>query len=736
MAKSRAPSKSTMNHGDYINFVREFFPLLPPGGICVGHAHIAKNALVSGSLDKFKQRLENIFSGVVDESGTQVDSQYLKKMIENLGLEKYLEDIHGPSHLSINTEEKSPYMARKNAILFAYKIRKSYLLKKKMELAEVKPLLSENIKHEKLQQDLQEFNERFPFINNLCEQEDFFSAIAGYQRAISFPFLSDNFYNLASQRASKYITNLLFAPIEAESDIVSALPMNYTIDRLQKIFNDLSIQLNEYIKETKEENQNQVLPLGLTIEAIIHAITVGYDKTSKKWILINANDLPIFTKEVELQNIAVEIFNAFSYMPELKSHNAETNLSKNINLAINIYVNKEKNHLKALISKWRQSNTVKEIMKLTPEMVNTQTSNQFDILSFAAAMNEIDLAKDILLANKDLINQIDERIFHYTPLMNAASHGNIEIVRFLLDCKANPNLIGGGHTALYCAIDNGFPEIVTMLLEAKADIHQKTAEGISPLVKAVDRSHTEVVRVLLKNKADPNITDIGFTPLTRATYKGRGHLEIVTLLCEAKADINVPAQENGYSPLILAALNGYTDIIKYLLNKSELNVEYVNEENTTAFFCACYAGKMSTVKVLFESKKADIDKLCGINKDFCPLSIAAISGHAEIVELLLKAGAKSDLKENKDINQSSLFKSCTSNEVKKVLTHYHKNLYESHITPITTIERKNDERQESDQPSSDLAKNTFFSSQNEKIEYTTDEKHKPSEPSLKKKKSL
>ena len=68
-------------------------------------------------------------------------------------------------------------------------------------------------------------------------------------------------------------------------------------------------------------------------------------------------------------------------------------------------------------------------------------------------------------------------------LINAASDGNTEIVKFLLEAKVNPNpnVQSNRWTALIWASDNGHTKIVKLLLEAKANPNIRNSYGNTAL---------------------------------------------------------------------------------------------------------------------------------------------------------------------------------------------------------------------------------------------------------------
>ena len=67
---------------------------------------------------------------------------------------------------------------------------------------------------------------------------------------------------------------------------------------------------------------------------------------------------------------------------------------------------------------------------------------------------------------------------------------------------------------LHIAAQNGYLEIVELLLEHGANPNVQDNDGRTPLHYAVENCHVDVARVLLDHGADPTIRDNeGMTPL-------------------------------------------------------------------------------------------------------------------------------------------------------------------------------------------------------------------------------
>jgi ankyrin repeat protein len=165
-----------------------------------------------------------------------------------------------------------------------------------------------------------------------------------------------------------------------------------------------------------------------------------------------------------------------------------------------------------------------------------------------------------------------------------------------------------GQSPAYIAAEQNLPEVLALLLEAKADPSAATTDdGTTPVYIAAEREHVELLRLLLEAKADPSAatTDDGTTPINIASE--RGHLDVVELLLEAKADPSTATVTDGATPVFAASQEGHLDVVAMLL-----------------------AAGATTSNVL---TGGDSYNGQGV------VSVAAEGGHLDVVRLLVAAGA-------------------------------------------------------------------------------------------------
>ncbi len=225
-------------------------------------------------------------------------------------------------------------------------------------------------------------------------------------------------------------------------------------------------------------------------------------------------------------------------------------------------------------------------------------------LNAAVRQGHVD-AVDYLLkhdAKIDLANRHGE-----TPLLVAASAGNLEMVKRLLDNGADPNSVEqdnrrnrlalakhamGRDSVLILAVQKGHLDISQALIKAGADVDYRGFLGKTALYAAVENGRRNLLQLLVEQKADANINSLpGITPLMEAATMGNRHM--VEDLLVAGADVNIiekpdlgyarEAQSGGstgMTALMFAVRGGHDEVVKQLLQaRAETNIHNSNGES-------------------------------------------------------------------------------------------------------------------------------------------------------------
>jgi ankyrin repeat protein len=226
----------------------------------------------------------------------------------------------------------------------------------------------------------------------------------------------------------------------------------------------------------------------------------------------------------------------------------------------------------------------------------------------AIESGNLEKLKAVLKKGKININFTD-KYSDSTLLIVAVENQQLEIVRFLLENKANPNLKGLTRTPLVTAILKNNYDIFDLLLIFKADVNLQTRDGFSPLHAAVYNNDERFIVRLLALGANPNVMSrSGRTPLMSWPYGNAAQK-----LIEAGADVNL-ADRDGNTALMNAS-GGISETVRVLL-AAKADVNASNSRGDTALIAAVACGRSDIVRQLL-SAGADLAhrNKCGITAE-------------------------------------------------------------------------------------------------------------------------
>lgn len=181
------------------------------------------------------------------------------------------------------------------------------------------------------------------------------------------------------------------------------------------------------------------------------------------------------------------------------------------------------------------------------------------------------------------------------------------------------------------AARNGWTEILSALLEMKANPNNKDEDGRSPASHCAELDQRLPLQRLIDMGADVDNTDNhDLTPLVHAVKNGRG--EVVKLLLNAHGiDVN-RRMYNGRNAMWFAAERNYLDIMEQLLENG-IRINQGDDYKATPLFSAVKRGHLDSVRLLME-RGASVDVIdCHW---LTPLIWAIWGGYGDIAQLLLK----------------------------------------------------------------------------------------------------
>lgn len=188
------------------------------------------------------------------------------------------------------------------------------------------------------------------------------------------------------------------------------------------------------------------------------------------------------------------------------------------------------------------------------------TSQHINLHGLVSKGTYQEIAEQLYQVNEININEVIDGM---TPIMIAASRGEVEVIDLLFTQGADPNKRGSAErTALQYAVEKNHVEVAKRLLAYGADIDAFDNGRLTPLIMAADRGFTDLALMLLGKGADPNIQHKqGWTALIDAARNGDKRL--VSALMEAGAKKNL-SMKNGIKALDMAKRNDHSDIVNIL----------------------------------------------------------------------------------------------------------------------------------------------------------------------------
>ena len=187
-------------------------------------------------------------------------------------------------------------------------------------------------------------------------------------------------------------------------------------------------------------------------------------------------------------------------------------------------------------------------------------------VSSAVILDHFDVLRVLIAAHAD-VNAVASQSDACTPAMKAVIMHHGESLRILLEAKADMRIGYDRGDIVRAAAKNPSPEVLRVLVAAKADFNDEDCEGVLPMFAAVVRHCTVTVSMLAAVGADVNMrTSEGRLPLAAAVR--RENLCMVETLLHAKADVGLTGRR-GYTSIQNAQNQDCTRIVRLLWQHSQ-----------------------------------------------------------------------------------------------------------------------------------------------------------------------
>jgi ankyrin repeat protein len=318
--------------------------------------------------------------------------------------------------------------------------------------------------------------------------------------------------------------------------------------------------------------------------------------------------------------------------------------------------------------------------------INKIYNSSFNALHFAAMRNDLEMVKDLL----EMGFLIDAKSSdNRTALSLALNNENVEMAKYLFSKGASVKIhekheAASFEKALKCGCEEIAAKIMrssdkkTIFLPAlikfkRLDSIKKIIEsegsvnfdaGGSPLVvHAAGEGAIEILSFLIEKKADINVKNVfGRTPLLKAALVGR--FDVAKFLVEKGADINAKDKDRN-TALILSALSGNADLVRFFMEKGQ-NPNQQNKNGLTPLIAACKSRSAETVRLLLSAgAKPDGYYSYSGDRPGCALYYGVEKNSLEIVKALIEAGANLKTFAALEAFNYSL-NNCMNNEICKV----------------------------------------------------------------------
>ena len=201
---------------------------------------------------------------------------------------------------------------------------------------------------------------------------------------------------------------------------------------------------------------------------------------------------------------------------------------------------------------------------------------------------------------------------------------------FVLHTSKTPLLLAVGPDTVHTMM-------VMKLLDFGANVQEgESFHGISPLMAACNVQNVEVAELLLQRGANVNAQSVdGKTALIQTARLG--NLELFRLLLQWGANLSI-YDEQAKNALMYACSENRLTIVRYLMSQPQSGVNDYKVD--TALWYASAAGHADVVRLLIEAGALLEYRLEGTIYSTTPLMEACEWGHVNVVELLLQNGAE------------------------------------------------------------------------------------------------
>ncbi|KAI6652086.1 Transient receptor potential cation channel [Oopsacas minuta] len=226
------------------------------------------------------------------------------------------------------------------------------------------------------------------------------------------------------------------------------------------------------------------------------------------------------------------------------------------------------------------------------------------ILHLALCLPNIKVIEKILGHEQVYTLAKTENVDGLRPIQLAVRYNKLEPLKQLLELRSCKMVHDSYTDLLHISAEQGHLQLTQYIIEenyklGRSIINDPNSDGITPLHLAAREGHIEVVKLLLKFGAILHHCPKGFSPFALATLTGS--LRTLQILLESFKYAKDMSTYNGDTPLHIAASNGHSEIVTFLLDKNAKIT--LNNEGTTFFYSAIMNDHSNVVSVTLKHKR-------------------------------------------------------------------------------------------------------------------------------------
>ena len=295
-------------------------------------------------------------------------------------------------------------------------------------------------------------------------------------------------------------------------------------------------------------------------------------------------------------------------------------------------------------------------------ILNTGDKQKITPFSSACLGGDPEIVRLMLEKGVDINSNKISAVLYTTAVVNESKKIKndkdvLSIVQLLHDKGYSINTTNGHLTPLLAALGNQYYKTARYLISKGAMVNDSNNFGKTPLHTAAYYGSFDMVKLLISKGAKVDAKNKeGETPIVYSVYREKGitksdsdAYKIISLLTSKGADVNISTGKYASSLLHLALYNNYTKSALFLAKKMN-NTDSAEEDGTTPLMLAADIGDVALVKFLLD-RGADVNKkdIHGRTPVFFALTSykdlnKKESSILQIVKLLTAAGADLNIK--------------------------------------------------------------------------------------------